>query len=223
MRQQEGSDRLIKSRLKNTTLDLMAKRAVIQFMANRAAVRQKLRVKYFDSWHPELDEALKALPEHELCTHELFRLLMQNRPGARKCTALVTENNEPVAVAGLRQRDYHWEPVTQWIVLGMPFPIEGRYIGRVLPALGVELHVAWWRYKATQYNIGGTTNLTESRTYGIQCSAHFEDYWKKSGHLNTVRQMRKKCRKFDLEINSRNAAERAIRSWETNGMCPHTK
>ena len=44
----------------------------------------KLDVAWFDDWHPALDEALKSLPELDTCSHELFRLLIQNRSAAPK-------------------------------------------------------------------------------------------------------------------------------------------
>ncbi|HWO93739.1 MAG TPA: hypothetical protein VNL92_03155, partial [Dehalococcoidia bacterium] len=74
---------------------------------------RRLRVRWFDAWHPELDKALATLPEMPTCPHELFRMLMQNPIGARKQTALVTEDGRPVAVVGLRRKHRHWEPVPQ--------------------------------------------------------------------------------------------------------------
>ena len=64
---------------------------------------RRLRVDWFDTWQPVLDEALRELPEMESCSHELYRLLMENAANQRKVTALVTEQGQPVAVAGLRR------------------------------------------------------------------------------------------------------------------------
>jgi len=50
----------ITSRIKKAGKEVMAKRSVMQLMANREAARQGLRVTYFEVWHPALDEALKA-------------------------------------------------------------------------------------------------------------------------------------------------------------------
>ncbi len=98
-----------------------------------------LRVKWFDSWHPVLDEALASLPETSACPHELYRQLVQNPGSMRKRTALITERGQPAAVVGLRQRGRHsWEPVTQWIIPGAIFPAKPGYWIPALEALGID-------------------------------------------------------------------------------------
>ena len=45
-------------------------------------------------------------------------------------------------MAGLRNRWDNWEPVAQWIVPGVLFPVKEGYIFRVLAALEHEIRVA---------------------------------------------------------------------------------
>lgn len=52
-----------------------------------------LKVKWFTSWHPLLDEALAVLPEMETCPHELSAALMRNPSPTAKRMALVMEGH----------------------------------------------------------------------------------------------------------------------------------
>ena len=112
-----------------------------RILAARCAAAQGLCVKVFDDWQPELDEALMGLPENELLPHELFRSLMRMADPKSRRIRLVTERGVPVAVAGLRNRWGFWEPVAQWIVPGMLFPVKEGYMSRVLAALDLEIQV----------------------------------------------------------------------------------
>jgi GNAT superfamily N-acetyltransferase len=183
-------------------------------VAHGVAARQGLSTKQFDEWHPELDEALKALPEGEICTHDLFRLLMKNRSSARKQTVLVTEKGEPVALAGLRSRGDYWEPVTKWIIPGLPFPMKDGYAGRVLAALGVDVRVAWWRCDSPPPITAYTRGVESSPRYGMRCSEDFEAFWRETGHFKNVRKVRKRCRDFALEVDRKGFAEWTLRNWE---------
>src|SRR5579859_3027954 len=65
--------------------------------------RGGLSVRWFDRWTPVLERALVELPESPECSHEFFEALVRNPSGARKCVALVSEAERPVAVIGLRR------------------------------------------------------------------------------------------------------------------------
>ena len=112
-----------------------------QILATRCAAAQGLRVKVFPDWRRELDEALISLPEHKLLPHELFRSLMRMADPKKRQIRLVMEHGEPVALAGLRNRWDGWEPVAQWIVPGVLFPVKEGYMSRVLAALDLEIQV----------------------------------------------------------------------------------
>ena len=135
-----------------------------------------LRIKHYDEWHPELDEALTVLPEAELLPHELFRALMVMAEKAKKKIILVTEKGNPVAIAGLRDRWGYWEPVSQWIVPGVLFPIKEGYLDRVLPALGLRIHIAWWRWQQPPPQDHWVINSESTPTRGMPLIEDFEAY-----------------------------------------------
>jgi hypothetical protein len=189
------------------------KNVIDKFFMNKTTARYGLQVKSYNEWHLDLDRALNTLPETELCTHELFHLLMQHPSSARKRTILVTEKNEPVALIGLRKNDNKWGLITNWIIPGALFPIKEGYLQRVLSAVPQEIFIAWWRQKSKPPGIKNMHQPQVECTYQILCSEDFELYWKKSGHLNTVKRARRKCTDFEFEINPSGGWEWVIRNW----------
>ena len=185
-----------------------------RFLASRAAASQGLRATSYDDWHPDLDEALRTLPQVDICPHELFRSLMKNPSPVPKRTILVREGTEPVALAGLRRRGNHWEPVTQWIVPGMLFPVKDGYIGRTLSALGLDVHVGWWRWDTPPPSLRWIRNLRSAPTFGMRCTDDFEKFWRSTGHFKRISNTRNKCRDFEFLVDSPGVAEWTIRHWE---------
>jgi GNAT superfamily N-acetyltransferase len=178
------------------------------------APNHRLEVTWFNGWHPALNEALQSLPENDACPHELFRLLIQTSSSAPKRVALISKRGVPIAVAGLRQiGPLSWEPVTTWIIPGVVFPARSGYLIPELEALKVDLRLAWWRIDSPPSPGQWMRSLKRTPTRGIRCADDLELYWRKSGHLNTVRQCRKRCRDFTLTINAPGAAEWTIRHW----------
>ena len=174
-----------------------------------------LKVSWFDSWHPALDEALQVLPEDKTYPHELYRLIIQNSGSAKKKTALVTYGGTPVAVVGLRQKGQHsWEPVTQWIIPGIVFSSKPEYIPAVLDALRVEVWVAWWRMENVLPISKLMRYLEATPTYRMRCSEDIEQYWRDNGYFKTIRRMRNRCKDFKPKINSPGSAEWTIKNWE---------
>jgi hypothetical protein len=174
-----------------------------------------LKVSWFDAWDSALDEALQALPEIEACPHELYRLLMQNPTSARKRTALVTKDGEPVAVVGLRQTGrYTWEPITQWIVPGMIFPARPDFVMPALESLRKEILVAWWRMENAPSQSPLVRYLETTPTYRIHCADDIEQYWHDHGFFKTIRTTRKRCKDFTITINAPGSAEWTIKNWE---------
>jgi GNAT superfamily N-acetyltransferase len=49
--------------------------------------------------------------------------------------------------------------------------------------------------------------------YQMRCSEDFEEYWRQSGHWNTVQRSRKRCRDFSFAVNKPGAAEWIIKNW----------
>jgi GNAT superfamily N-acetyltransferase len=180
-----------------------------------APYRSSLKVRWFDAWHPILDEALHDLPELDSCSHDLFRLVIQNRGPSRKRIALVTEKGIPVAVVGLRQKGrFDWEPVLQWIVPGEPFPSKPGYIMRAIEALNIEVWVAWWRVKEPPTTMPLMRYLESTPTYKMHCSDDIEQYWRDNGYFKTIRRMRNRCKDYTLSVNPPGSAEWTIKNWE---------
>ena len=202
-----------KPRVSHVALSCILKRALFEYMAARASASQGLEIQCFDGWHPEFDKALELLPETSACPHELYRLLIQN-PGSRtKRTILFTERGHAVALLALRQREEPWEPLTKWILPGFLFPVKEGCLSRVISAIPLEVCLAWWRQKSSPPESRMIRCRRTGETYKMLCSENFELYWKSSGHLNTVRRIRNRCRDFEFEVNPTGAAEWVIRNW----------
>jgi hypothetical protein len=185
-----------------------------RFLRERAAIVQGLRIKIYEDWQPELDEVLEYLPEADILPHELFRLLMKLPNPGRKQIILVTERGEPVALAGVRNRWGFWEPVTQWIVPGVLFPVKEGRLSRVLPALGLHLYVGWWRWPGPPPMTKWTGRVESHPAYGMSCSEDFEVHWRKSSLLKNIRTTGNRCRGFELKVNKANSTEWIIRNWD---------
>jgi hypothetical protein len=177
------------------------------------AAAQGLRVRVFPDWQRKLDEALESLPEKELLPHELFRSLMKMANPKGRQIRLVTEYGVPVALAGLVNRWGCWEPVTQWIVPGVLFPVKEGYLSKVLAALGLEIKVGWWRWNEPPPKMGCLRRIVMTPTRRMSCSEDFEQYWRRSSLIRNIRTARKRCKGFDLRIDAPGAAEWTIRNW----------
>jgi hypothetical protein len=183
-----------------------------RFLRESAAIAQGLRIKIYEDWQPELDEVLENLPEQDILPHELFRLLMKLPD--RKQIIRVTERGEPVALAGVKSRGGRWEPVTHEIIPGVFFPVKERYLSRVLPALGLHLHVDWWKWPDPPPTARWMQQVESFTDYGMRCSDDFEAHWRKSAKFfRTVRTARDRCRGFELKVNSANSTEWIIKNW----------
>jgi len=149
-------------------------------------------------------------------------MLMKMSDPEKKKIILVTERGEPVAVAGLRNRWGHWEPVTQWIVPGVLFPVKEGYIDRVLGALGLAIHIAWWRWNSQPPRNQWVTNLKSTSTHRIRCSDDFEHYWRKDDFFKNIRNYRNRCRDFRLKVDLPGAREWTVRmaeaKWRRDGI-----
>jgi hypothetical protein len=177
-----------------------------------AAIAQGLRIKIYDDWQPELDEVLESLPEQDIFPHELFRLLMKlPNPGGNQIIR-VTERGEPVALAGVKNRCGRWQPVTDELIPGVLFPVKEGYLSRVLPALGLDLDVQWWRWPEPPPMARWTRPVESRPTCDMRCSEDFEAYWHKSNLLNNIKRIRNRCRGFELKINLANSTEWIIKS-----------
>jgi hypothetical protein len=182
---------------------------------------QGLEIQWHDSWYPGLDDALHCLPETSLLSRELFRKLVQNPCAIKKRVALVTERKEPVAMVGLRRIWGRWEPLTNWILPGALFPVKEGYTTRVLPALGLELGIGWWRWDFPPPRMRWMRNLQEETTYGMSCNEDFDGYWRKKDRFyRNLRNIRNKCKNFEFRVNDPWMAEWTIRNSESKWRTP---
>lgn len=204
-----------------------AKNAANSLNATKVASKQGLQTRSFDVWQPEFDEVLETLPESPNCPHELYRELVQNSGPVRKRIILVSEKDDPVALACFRERSGYWEPVTQWLIPGVIFPVKEEYIWRVLGAMSLPLHIAWWRWPIPPSSFPWIKDIIASPTHGISCSEDFEVYWRQTSkkHFINIKTVRKRCSEFEFRINDRGMREWTIMNWgakwgqgEKNGM-----
>jgi hypothetical protein len=191
-----------------------AKTTAKRLLRAKAAASQGLATNFFDGWQPEFDKVLQSLPETDIFPHELFHMLMDLSDPKAKKIILVTEKGEPVALAGLRNRWGYWEPITQWIVPGVLFPVKEGYIARVLAALGLEVRIAWWRWDSPPPENDSIIHLKSTPTHGICCSEDFEQYWRNNDNWKDIRLYRNRCRDFDLRVDLPGSTEWTIRNWE---------
>ena len=184
-----------------------------------AAIAQGLRIKIYEEWQPDLDEFLKNLPEQDIFPHELCRLLMKSpSPGGRQIIR-VTERGEPVALACVKKRWGYWVPVTHEIVPGVLFPVKEGYLHRVLPALGLPLHVEWWRWPEPP-RMGRWIQHVESCTdYSMKCSEDFEAHWRKTSLIRHIKAATKRCCGFEFNVNAENSTEWILKSWNQKWHC----
>ncbi len=180
---------------------------------------RELKAKTFAAWNPELEDALGRLPEKTIFPHSMFRNLWEAAAPHERQLILVTRQGEPIAVAGLKRRWGRWEPLTQWIVPGVLFPVKEECIPEVLAVLGLNIHVGWWRWNTPPPSASWIRNAVSSPTYGIQC-AEFERYWRERGFFKNINKYRNRCRGFSTAVNSAGAREWTIRNWGTRWLKP---
>jgi len=183
------------------------------FFSSKINFQHDLQTQIFYEWHPDLDQALRMLPESTLCSHELYRLLLQNPGSDQKIAILVTDLEEPVAVIGLREKSGFWEPITQWLIPGMIFPFKNGYLERVLVTIGLSVHIAWWRFKEAPPNFTCIKNVKTEPVHRINLAEDYEAYWRRSKHYKNVKQYRNRCKNFEFRINCPGVREWTIKNW----------
>lgn len=178
--------------------------------------RRRLRAHWFDKWHDSLDDALKLLPETETCPHDLFRLLVDNPSPARKRVALITEGDAPLAVIGLRRRNFHWDLISEGILpAGMPPCLPGREVD-ALSALGLFIWVNEWERPVPESRF--VRFVQHEQIFRVSTRVDLDSYWDAHGNLKAVRKARKRCERLGevtLEVDEPGAADWTIGQWES--------
>lgn len=172
-----------------------------------------LKVRWFERWHPVLDEALQVLPELETCPHQLYRMLLGSPARTPKRVALVTEDRRPVAVAGLRRRKWFWEPVVDAVCsIRQAMPARDGYLFSSLSALGLDIWTGG--YERRPQADAPLRRVFPLPFYRLDCRADFEQYWRRAGNIKAVKAARARTRGYSLEVDAPGAAAWVIRNWD---------
>jgi hypothetical protein len=170
-----------------------------------------LAVRWFDAWHPMLDEALQTLPEMESCPHELFRELCQTPSPVRKQMALVSRHGEPVAIAGLRRKRWDWEPLGAGMGgINEVMPAQPGMLFPALAALRKDVLVWGW---GSALPPAWVRDLRQMPVWKVNLETDFEAFWRQTGYLNTIKRNRRRTKSFTFAVNAPGAAEWAIQQW----------
>jgi hypothetical protein len=196
----------------------MMKQAERAFAADAVG---RLRVRWFDRWHDDLDAALQQLPEMETCPHELYREILQTSGPVPKRTALVTHQDSPVAVVGVRRDGARWTPVTSWIVPGVLFPVRPGYLVPVLTQMDVPLFIAWWRQQSEPPANPRFTQMNRVATRRLSLTGDYEAHWKATGLIKDIRVGRRKCAHLAVVVNAPGAIEWTIENWGRKWAAGH--
>jgi hypothetical protein len=178
--------------------------------STRASFVSGVRVRWFDGWHPALNEALDVLPEMEMCPHAVFRAVATTQSLARKRFALVMRDGEPIAVAGVRRRQTFWEPLLEECIPFDLFPARPRELGNVLRALGLEISMSGYDADPSHLAPHGVTPYT---IYRADLRQPFEDHWRKEDRLYTVRKARKRTANLSLRWDHPSDVDWIVRTW----------
>lgn len=173
-----------------------------------------MKVSWFDSVQPDVEQALEALPTMELCPHALYCELLDANRGEGRHVALVEDRGDPVAVIGLRRRSRTVrEPILNWVVPGAPFPAVPEKRLASLDALGFVTPVAWWRVGEPVPDGPSVEHRETLPAYRMTDLANREQYWRKSNYHRYVRSSRKLCADLRIVRGAPDEAEAIIAGW----------
>ena len=163
-----------------------------------------LSVRWFDQWHPALDEAMSGLADLPNCPRTLFRELMQNQDGPRKRIALVLERDAAAGIVGIRKRQRHWE------VVGVVPRTVNDSLDKLITALHIELET--WTAAEPHRRLVRWSYAMPIRKVNLQ--SNFEYHWRGSRSLKeALRKGRQRCADMSFEIDTPGAAEWVLTSW----------
>lgn len=173
-----------------------------------------LRVKWFDAWSGELDEALSVLPEMDNCPHDLFKLLATMPRDNAKRVALCSRDGVPAAVLAMRQlKGVRWESVMQWLTPGPPAPAEPDALVDAFAALNLEVPVGWWRMAAPSQDHRMIRDMEKRAVHRLTLDKDPEIYWRETNYLRHIKNTRNRCQKLTSRVNAPGAAEWVLRNW----------
>lgn len=163
-------------------------------------------------WSEDITEAVKSLPVHPLCDHDLYLTVLEQNLAAKGVVTIVSRDDVPTVVLGLTPDGrLRWRNVTNWLIPG--FVAATADTRDILPAFARthrEVFVAWWRMP----EIPGGPDLQEVRAvdvHGLELIDR-DRIWRQGRTLKNVRYAKSKCAGLQITINEPGAAEWVIRS-----------
>ncbi|BAN01753.1 GNAT family N-acetyltransferase [Ilumatobacter coccineus] len=177
--------------------------------------RGGVRIKWFDDWPDELDEALVDIGVRDEFGVDAHRIAAQPRDGVKKLHAIVTRHREPIAVISLRRRGTFWEPVTAQCLPEPTFAARAGELGCALRALGIEIRVeasqGWGERHGADERWPETSFVAD-----IAPPADYETHWRSSSHWKKVRSARNRTADFELAYDDVGDLRWTVDRWEAN-------
>ncbi len=162
--------------------------------------RGGIRVRWFEAWVPELEDALLQLPQPHPYSRETYRLLCEGPFERDHRIALVEDRGGPMAVVGIaRAASLAWEVVTSEVLPGDPFPMRAGSFEPAARALGVELACSLWDSAIDPDHVGA--DVVVRKTSHRARAGEIRENWSKK-HRRTLKQAQTRCAGFRLEVNA---------------------
>jgi hypothetical protein len=106
------------------------------------------------------------------------------------------------------------------MIPGAVFPAQPGYLIPALEALGSEVWVNWRRVGGPPPSSRLMRYLKATPLHLIRFSNDYERYWRETGLFKNIRNMRNRCKDFELAVNSPGSAEWTLRNaaekWRDN-------
>lgn len=163
--------------------------------------------------HRDVDAALQILPAPANCPRELYRELLECGSSDERRVVVVAAGDEPLAVVGLRRRQWSWELITNWVVPGHLFPVKPGQLAEALRAIEEPLFISWWRQQQSPPTGLPIRGLRRVPTHGTQLEVDLDAMWRELGLSRSLKQARERTRGFELEVNAPGACEWVIGKW----------
>lgn len=174
----------------------------------------KLKVSWYNDTTGAVDEALNYLPEGDLCPTDLYRSLLSIKTSESMRIVVVSDDGQPIAVSAMVRRGrFVWEPLTNWLFPGNPFPFaEGRNI-EALSALDRQVPLAWWRMNNLPSTDHRITNIEIKPTYRMTDIARREEFWKSTDYLRHIKNIRNRTQRLEVRVGATEFAKQIVGGW----------
>ncbi len=173
--------------------------------------RKRLRSTWHRRWSPAIEEAVRAIPDTQLCPHDLYLTLLQMNISQGGRVAVVTDEGAPAAVVGLRREGrLRWRNLTSWILPGFVGAVSDEMVLPALASLNTEIALPWWRLSVKPEHPSIRT-LREAPVNRVDLDKA-EAYWRSSKMWATITRARRKCEGLEVHVDAPGDAEWIIRS-----------